>query len=434
MNAIRNPSFQRTGRLYRVQGSIHAKVSAAIGELVWIRVNHGKKVPAEVIGFDDDRAQLMPMMSGYQFHEGDLVIASGSPMKIPVGKQLLGRVLDATGTPIDNQGYLKTRQHVSLQVRPPTPMDRADISKPFETGIRAIDSMLTIGMGQRVGIFAGSGVGKSTLLGNIARHAVSDVNVVVLVGERGREVRPFIENCLGPDGMKKSVVIVSTSDESPLFRVRAVETAISIAHWLRDQNLNVLMMMDSLTRFASAQKELGLLLGEPPSTRGYPPSVFQKMAGVLEQLGNSATGSITGLITVLVDGDDMNEPVADSARSILDGHIVLKRELAEKNHYPAIDVLASISRLAREITSQEHQQSVATLRNTMSLYREVELLVQIGAYKRGNTPATDSAIDSNPLIHKFLQQANEKTNFETTLKLLDQLATHCRTRASEAAQ
>ncbi len=433
MNAVGQNFLERTGRLYRVQGSIHAKVSAAIGELVQIRVNSGALVPAEVIGFDSDKAQLMPMVSGFQFHQGDLVIATGKPMQIPVGKQLLGRVLDATGRPIDGKGLLRATQKTSLQVRPPTPMQRADINLPFETGVRAIDSMLTIGMGQRVGIFAGSGVGKSTLMGNIARHAVADVNVVALIGERGREVRPFIEHSLGPEGLRKSVVIVSTSDESPLSRVRAVETSIAIAHWLRDQNLNVMMMMDSLTRFASAQKELGLLLGEPPTTRGYPPSVFQKMAGVLEQLGNSAQGSITGLITVLVDGDDMNEPVADSARSILDGHIVLRRDLAEKNHFPAIDVLASISRLAREITTAEHQKHVTTLKNTLAMYREVELLVQIGAYKRGNVPATDGAIDCIPLINAFLQQSEEKSTFDTTHQRLSELAAICRAKTGSGS-
>ena len=432
MNASAAKYLEETGRLYRVQGSIHAKVSASIGELVRIRVSNGQLIPAEVIGFDNNRAQLMPMVSGYQFHEGDLVIASGSRMQVPVGRELLGRVLDSTGNPIDRKGHLKSRTRVPLQLQPPTPMDRDAISQPFETGIRAIDSMLTIGTGQRVGIFAGSGVGKSTLLGNIARHAVSDVNVVALVGERGREVKPFIEHCLGPAGIKKSVVVVSTSDESPLSRVRAVETSIAIANWFRDQNLNVLLMMDSLTRFASAQKELGLMLGEPPTTRGYPPSVFQRMAGVLEQLGNSAGGSITGLITVLVDGDDMMEPVADSARSILDGHIVLNRELAEKNHFPAIDVLASISRLAKEITTKEHQADVATLRNTLALYREVELLVQIGAYTRGNTHATDGAIDCVPLINQFFQQESEKTTLEDSSRLLSKLATICRGKTQGA--
>ena len=435
MNTTVGNYVEQTGRLYKVQGSIHAKVSASIGELVRIRVSNGSLVPAEVIGFDDNRAQLMPMVSGFQFHEGDMVVASGRQMQIPVGKTLLGRVLDASGSPIDHKGHLKTNQKVSLQFRPPTPMDRDAIVQPFETGIRAIDSMLSIGMGQRVGIFAGSGVGKSTLLGNIARHAVSDVNVVAMVGERGREVKPFIESCLGPEGMRKSVVIVSTSDESPIFRVRAVETAIAIAHWFRDQNLNVLLMMDSLTRFASAQKELGLMLGEPPTSRGFPPSVFQKMAGVLEQLGNSAGGSITGLITVLVDGDDMNEPVSDQARSILDGHIVLDRELAEKNHFPAIDILGSISRLAREITTEEQRADVATIRNTLALYREVELLVQIGAYKRGNTPATDGAIDCVPMINQFFQQESEKTPIADTTRLLSKLAEICRgkTRAGGVA-
>lgn len=434
MNALKPEFFEQTGRLYRVQGSIHATVSASIGEMVRIRVSDGSLVPAEVIGFENNRAQLLPMSSGYQFHDGDLVIASGQTVRVPVGNQLLGRVLDATGSPIDNKGHLKTSQKVSLKLSPPTPLNRKNISTPFETGIRTIDSMLTLGTGQRVGIFAGSGVGKSTLLGNIARHAEADVNVVALIGERGREVKPFMEDSLGPEGMKKSVLVVSTSDESPLCRVRAAETAIAIANWFRDQSRNVMLMMDSLTRFATAQKELGLMLGEPPTTRGFPPSVFQRMAGILEQLGNSQSGSITGIITVLVDGDDMNEPVSDAARSILDGHIVLRREIAENNHYPAIDVLGSVSRLAREIVSENHNVDASIIRSTVALYREIETLIQMGAYKTGSNPSTDGAVECMPLINRFLRQNREKSSFGTTTTQLTELASICRDKVPGIGQ
>ncbi len=433
MNAKVNNYFERTGRLTRVQGSIHAHLPAAIGEFLWVRDSAGQLIPAEAIGFDTDNVQIMPLIANCKLQKDDLVIATGQEMTIPVGPELLGRVLDAMAQPIDGKGNLVTDQKVSLKMLAPNPLQRTEIEQPFETGIRAIDSLLTIGRGQRVGIFAGSGVGKSTLLGNIARHAESDVNIVSLVGERGREVRPFIEKSLG-DGIKKSVLIVSTSDESALARVRSVDTAIAIADWFRSSGKNVLLMMDSITRYATAQRELGLLLGEPPTSRGYPPRVFQQMACKLEQMGTSSTGSITALITVLVDGDDMNNPVADSARSILDGHIVLDRKIAERGHFPAIDVLASVSRLAKNLVPDSHNQQATTVRSTLALYREVEDLINIGAYHQGNNLRSDHAIACMPRVIQFLTQNGEKVGFAESRELLSKLSSECRVSSAGSDQ
>ncbi|MEL7338630.1 MAG: FliI/YscN family ATPase, partial [Planctomycetota bacterium] len=306
--------IQTTGRLQSVEGRMCATIDAGLGELVRITSNRGQSVLAEVIGFTDDKAQLMPYHSGVDFGRGDVVVSTGHRLRIPVGGELLGRVIDSMGRPIDSRGPLHCSGSTELHFGTPDPLTRPLIRDPFITGIRSIDGLLTLGQGQRVGLFAGSGVGKSTLLGEIAKHALCDINIVAMIGERGREVRPFIEETLGPNGLARSIVIVSTSDQPPLARVRASETAVAIASWFRDQGMNVLFMLDSLTRLAHAQRELGLLLGEPPTSRGYTPSVFQKMAQLLEQLGTSDRGVITGLLTVLVDGDDMNEPVADAAR------------------------------------------------------------------------------------------------------------------------
>ena len=392
------------GRLASVAGNVTAIVDAAMGDLVMIYPRSGSVVTAEVIGFDKDYVQLMPLGEDQSFRRGDLVKATGHRMLVPVGDELLGRVIDATGRPIDSKSNLDHVQKTSLRIQSPDPLQRQPISEPFVTGIRAIDGMLTIGKGQRVGLFAGSGVGKSTLLGEIANDAQSDVNVVALIGERGREVRPFIEESLGPAGLQRSIVIVSTSDEPPLARIRASELAVVIANWFRSRGKNVLLMLDSLTRLAHAQRELGLLLGEPPASRGYTPRTFQKMAELLEQLGNDSTGSITGLLTVLVDGDDMNDPVADAARSILDGHIVLSRSLAHRGHFPAIDVLASASRLLNELTSDEHRHGIQSCRSALAKYRDVEDLIQIGAYKKGAVPASDRAVEVVPYINQFLTQ------------------------------
>lgn len=417
-----NEWLRNTGRLVSVSGRVCANLDAGLGELVQIQSSPNKWVMAEVIGFDRDQVQLMPFESGTDFRHGNLVIATGRRMRIPVGYALLGRVLSATGQPIDAEGPLLCTQSTAIEFLSPDPLTRPHIRLPFVTGVRAIDGMLTLGQGQRVGLFAGSGVGKSTLLGEIARHAESDVNVVAMIGERGREVRPFLEESLGPDGLKKSVVIVSTSDQPPLARVRASEAAVVLASWFRAQGKNVLLMLDSLTRLSHAQRELGLLLGEPPTSRGYTPSVFQKMAQLLEQLGTSETGSITGLLTILVDGDDMNEPVADAARSILDGHIVLDRKLAHQGHFPAINVLSSASRLFNEVTTEQHKRFVQNARKVISKYREVEDLIQIGAYKRGMVPESDHAVDRFPAVNEFLRQPlNASNDFETTLRQLQVL-------------
>ena len=414
--------MKRTGRVTSVSGRICASIDAGMSELVQIQSAEGEKTLAEVIGFDRAEVQIMPFESGFDLRRGDLVTATGAKHTVPVGFELLGRVINSLGKTIDSKPPVHCRERIEVDRQSPDPLSRPDIIKPFVTGVRVIDGMLTMGQGQRVGLFAGSGVGKSTLLGEIAKSAESDVNVVALVGERGREVRPFIEQSLGPAGLQKSVVIVSTSDQPPLARIRASELAVAISSWFREQGKNVLLMLDSLTRLSHAQRELGLLLGEPPTSRGYTPSVFQKMAQLLEQLGTNRAGSITGLLTILVDGDDMNEPVADAARSILDGHIVLDRKLAHQGHFPAINVLSSASRLFNEVTSSEHKSLVSTPRKIIAKYREVEDLIQIGAYQRGAVPLADLAVDMLPEVNKFLQQdLNQPSSFETTLNRLGAL-------------
>lgn len=417
--------IRKTGRLKSVSGRICANIDAGLGELMRIHCSDGTSVLAESIGFDQDLVQLMPFESGVGFRRNDLVVSENHDMRIPVGNELLGRVINALGNPIDQLGPLRCSEQARFHTVSPDPLSRPKIKEPFETGIRAIDGMLTIGKGQRVGLFAGSGVGKSTLLGEIATHAESDVNVVAMIGERGREVRPFIEESLGPKGLERSIVIVSTSDQPPLARIRASEIAVIIANWFRGQGKNVLLMLDSLTRLSHAQRELGLLLGEPATSRGYTPSVFQKMAQLLEQLGTNSTGSITGLLTVLVDGDDMNDPVADSARSILDGHIVLDRKLAHQGHYPAIDILSSASRLFNEVTDSDHKASVANIRKIIARYQKVEDLIQIGAYKKGVVPESDQAVEKLPAVNRFLQQSlSEPHHLKDTTQELNKLRQH----------
>lgn len=414
--------LHNTGRLQSVEGRMCATIDAGLGELVRVTSSSGQTVLAEVIGFTDDKAQLMPYQSGVDFQRGNVVVSTGRRLRIPVGPELLGRVIDAMGRPIDSLGPIHCHDWAELHFDSPDPLRRPLIREPFITGIRSIDGLLTLGQGQRVGLFAGSGVGKSTLLGEIAKHALCDINVVAMIGERGREVRPFIEDTLGPEGLARSIVIVSTSDAPPLARVRASESAVAIASYFRDAGMNVLFMLDSLTRLAHAQRELGLLLGEPPTSRGYTPSVFQKMAQLLEQLGTSDRGVITGLLTVLVDGDDMNEPVADAARSILDGHIVLDRKLAHQGHFPAINVLSSASRLFNEVTDKSHQANASQIRRVLAKYNEVEDLLQIGAYRKGAMPESDRAIDANPEVNRFLRQAmNEPSPFENTQAAMQRL-------------
>jgi flagellum-specific ATP synthase len=397
-------TLQMVGGIHSIQGSITVSIPAAIGELCQIRGRDGRDCLAEVIGFSGDHAQIMPFGASTSLRRGDQVIALKRQMRVPVGDPILGRVVNAIGEPIDDKGPLHTTHWTPVAGGPPAALRRNEIADVFVTGQRAIDGMLTIGRGQRVGLFAGSGVGKSTLLGQIARHAISDLNIVVLVGERGREVVPFVEHSLGPEGMARSVVIVSTANETPLARVRAAESAMAMADWFRAQGKNVMLMLDSLTRFAMAQRDLGLMLGEPPTARGYTPSVFQKLAVLLERMGNSDRGSVTGIITVLVEGDDMNEPIADSARSILDGHIVLTRQLANAGHFPAIDVLSSASRLFLELTDAKHQSCAVAVRQIMTRYQEVADLLMIGAYQSGVSQKTDLAIELYPLVCQFLQQ------------------------------
>ncbi|MEZ6095639.1 MAG: FliI/YscN family ATPase [Pirellulaceae bacterium] len=396
--------FQIGGTLHSAQGAITASIPASIGQLVKIRLKDGSSCLAEVIGFRGKEAQLMPFQAESRLQQGNEVILLDKSMQVPAGYGMLGRVVNCLGEPIDSQGLVRDIRMVDFRVTPPSPMERRPITEIFHTGQKAIDGVLTMGVGQRVGLMAGSGVGKSTLLGDIAKFAEADLNVVALIGERGREVKPFIEESLGAEGLKRSVVVVSLADETPLARIRAGESAVAIANWFRNQGKKVLLMFDSLTRWAMAQRELGLMLGEPPTSRGYTPSVFQKQAVLLENLGNSDTGSMTALLTVLVEGDDTNDPVADAARSILDGHIFLSRELANAAHFPAIDIRSSASRLFMELTDRDHRRAALALRQIQTAYYDVQEMLQVGAYVKGSLPQTDLAIELFPRIQKFLQQ------------------------------
>ncbi|SDF50877.1 type III secretion system ATPase, FliI/YscN, partial [Thermoanaerobacter thermohydrosulfuricus] len=350
---------------------------------------------------------------------GSKVIATGQTLRINVGNELLGRVLDGLGNPIDGKGPIKFEKSIPINNVPPDPLERKRIREVIPLGIKAIDGLLTCGKGQRIGIFAGSGVGKSTLLGMMARNAKADLNVIALIGERGREVNEFLEKDLGEEGLKKSVVVVATSDTPALIRVKGAMTATAIAEYFRDQGLDVLLMMDSVTRFAMAQREVGLSIGEAPVSRGYTPSVFSVLPKLLERSGCSKKGSITALYTVLVDGDDLNEPIADAVRGILDGHIVLSRKLANKNHYPAIDVLASVSRVINDIITEEHKELIARFKDILATYTEAEDLINIGAYNFGSNPKIDEAIELNEKMNSFLRQRiDESYDFETTKQLL----------------
>ncbi|MDN5316635.1 MAG: flagellum-specific synthase, partial [Thermoanaerobacterium sp.] len=350
---------------------------------------------------------------------GNSVISTGQKLKIGVGEELLGRVIDALGNPIDGKGPIKFKKLVSTNNVPPNPIERKRIREVMPLGIKAIDGLLTCGKGQRIGIFAGSGVGKSTLLGMIARNAKSDINVIALIGERGREVNEFIEKDLGEDGLKRSILVVSTSDTPALMRVKGAMTATSIAEYFRDQGLDVLFMMDSVTRFAMAQREIGLSIGEAPVSRGYTPSVFSVLPKLLERAGSAKNGSITALYTVLVDGDDLNEPITDAVRGILDGHVVLSRKLANKGQYPAIDILASISRVMNDIVSDEHKNLSSKFKSILSVYEESEDLINIGAYAKGSNPKIDEAISlHDDMINYIKQNTDENYNFEDELNML----------------
>lgn len=400
-----------------------AEIPAAIGEICEIRTSSDERLLAEVVGVQDHSSQIMSFHHSAGLKPGCEVIATGRHVSVPVGPPLLGRVLNGLGQPLDDAGPLNVRRWRAVDQETPSALKRQRITQPLATGQKVIDGLLTMGCGQRVGLFAGSGVGKSTLMGEIAKHASADLNVICLVGERGREVLPFLEDCLGEEGRRRSVVVVATSDETPLMRIQAVRSAITIADDFRSRGANVLFFLDSLTRLAFAQRELGLLRGEPPGTRGYPPSVYTVLASTLEKLGNDDVGSITGLITVLVDGDDMDEPIADAARSILDGHIVLSRKIASRGQYPAVDVLYSLSRLFREVTTKEHQQAAQRMRQILATYEDVADLIQLGMYQKGASPQIDEAITLMPRILSFLkQEIGQSCSFPQMLSDLTQFA------------
>jgi FliI/YscN family ATPase len=378
---------------------------AAVGEICRIEsAGHHGSTLAEVVGFRNHHVLLMPLGELHGIHPGSEVIALGSALRVPVGDELLGRVIDGLGQPLDDLGPIQAGADVSLSSPPPHPLKRQRISHCFRTGVRAIDTFIPCGRGQRLGIFAGSGVGKSTLLGMIASQAEADVNVIALIGERGREVREFLEKDLDETGRRKSVVVVATSNQPAIARLKGAFVAMAVAEHFRDQGRNVLLMMDSVTRFAMAQREIGLAVGEPPATRGYTPSVFSLMPQLLERAGSGETGSITGLFTVLVEADDMNDPIADAVRSILDGHVVLTRELATQNHYPAIDVLESVSRLTRDLTTPDQQKLTARGREALATYRKNQDLINIGAYPAGTNPAIDLSIQLHEPMKTFLCQ------------------------------
>lgn len=417
-------AYHRKGKLARVIGLLVESIGppSSIGDLCKIYLpDDSPPVLAEVVGFNDNRVLLMPYSPLSKIAPGCLVESTGKPISIKVGPSLIGTVLNSLGEPMDQTTLAKGLKSVPIDREPPNPLERPRILQPISMGVRAIDGLLTVGQGQRVGIFAGSGVGKSTLLGMIARQSSADLNIIALVGERGREVREFIERELGPEGLQKSIVVVATSDQPALMRIKAALTATAIAEYFRDQGQNVLLMMDSVTRVAMAQRELGLAIGEPPTTKGYPPSVFAILPKLLERAGSAKVGTITGFYTVLVDGDDMDEPIADAVRGILDGHIVLDRKLAEKGQYPAINILRSISRVMTQITTHEHREAANHLRSKLAQYLEVEDLLQIGAYKKGSSESLDAAIRDYPDILTYLkQQEHEKVDREHAIQALVQ--------------
>lgn len=420
---LENTYFDRLGKVSKIVGLTIESIGpdAKLNDLCEIIAEDGKRIMAEVVGFRDKSLLLMPFDSVEGVGVGCMVENTGKPLSIPVGDELLGHTLDGVGR-LDDGSILELNEEYPAEAQPPDPMDREIISEVLPLGVKAVDGLITVGKGQRIGIFAGSGVGKSTLMGMFARNTKAEVNVIALIGERGREVREFVEHDLGEEGMARSVVVVATSDKPALIRNKAAKTATSIAEYFRDQGKDVLLMMDSLTRFSMAQREIGLASGEPPVTRGYPPSVYSEMPRLLERAGNSDKGSITGLYTVLVDGDDFNEPITDTARSILDGHIMLDRRLAQRNHYPAIDVLQSISRVMSAIADREHKQAAGKMKNVLATYREAEDLINIGAYKSGSNKNIDFAIEKIDKVNEFLmQETHTKYDFEDEIETLEEM-------------
>lgn len=393
-----------------------------LGELCYIYNGHGDAIPCEVVGFRNNRVLLMSLGEMTNIAPGSEVYPTGKVHLVGVSEALCGRVIDALGNPIDGKGPIKAEKFYPVMAAPPPPLKRQLIKNVLSTGVKAIDATCTTGQGQRIGIFSGAGLGKSTLLSMIAKMSTADINVIALIGERGREVREFIERDLGKHGLAKSVVIVATSDQAALLRTKGAYTATAIAEYFRDAGRNVIFMMDSITRYAMALREIGLAVGEPPTTRGYTPSVFAMLPKLLERTGNSINGIITGIYTILVEGDDLNDPVADTVRAILDGHIVLSRKLATANQYPAIDVLNSLSRLMIAITTPEQYARAGRLRDILQVYKEAEDLINIGAYAAGSNPKIDEAIALIGRVRKFLkQEANESFTFAETEKLLKEL-------------
>ncbi len=409
------------GRITRVVGLVmegHGPGSS-IGEFCHVYPrDSAEPVQCEVVGFTDDKILLMPLGEVRGIGPGSKIVARRNTAAVGVGPGLLGRTLDGLGNPIDGLGPLDIERHYPLWATPPNPLSRRRIQKPLNVGVKAINGLLTVGKGQRIGIFAGSGVGKSVLLGMMARNTEADVNVIALVGERGREVKEFIEKDLGEEGLKRSILVVATSDQPPLVRMRASLMATAIAEYFRDQGKDVLLMMDSISRFAMAQREIGLAVGEPPATKGYPPSVFAHLPRLLERAGTSqGSGSITGFYTILAEGDDVNDPIADAARAILDGHIVLTRELASQGHYPAIDILSSISRVMTDVVTPEHRAQAMKVKSVIATYRKAYDLISIGAYKHGSDPKVDHAIKVIDKVNAFLRQdIPERTNYENCLQ------------------
>jgi len=414
-------SIQPDGKVSQVIGLVIEATlhNGTLGELCEIRTQTGNVIRAEIVGFRGDKVLLMPLDETVGISPSSRVRLSPRPLSVLVGPQLKGRILDGLGNPIDGKGPIRAEQRRPVYNTPPNPLLRQKINTILTTGVRAIDGLVTVGKGQRVGIFSGSGVGKSVLLGMMARYTDAEINVIALIGERGREVREFIERDLGEEGLKRSVVIVATSDQAAMVRVKGALIALSIAEYFRDEGADVMLLMDSLTRVAMAQREIGLAVGEPPTTKGYTPSVFALLPKLLERAGCGAKGSISGLFTVLVEGDDMDEPISDAARAILDGHIVLSRKLATKGHYPAVDVLRSISRLKNEIIKDDQKQDSQKFLELLANYRESEDLINIGAYVAGSNPKVDLAIKNMDAMNQFLRQdMQDSSSLRETIKAL----------------
>jgi len=419
-------TYKRYGKVLRVVGLMIESEGpqVSIGEVCYIHSTNNSQKPiiCEVVGFNKENIILMPYAEVTEIGPGSLVESTGKPLSIKIGRSLAGMVIDSLGNPLDGSPLPKGLSYYLTEQSPSNPMLRPPISQPLQVGVKAIDALLTVGKGQRIGIFAGSGVGKSTLLGMIARNSKADINVIALIGERGREVREFIEKELGEEGLERSIVVAATSDQPALMRLRGAYTATAICEYFRDLGYQVNLMMDSVTRIAMAQREIGLAIGEPPTTKGYPPSVFSKLPKLLERTGTNDKGTITAFYTVLVDGDDMNEPIADTVRGILDGHFIMDRKIAERGQYPAINVLKSISRVMNQIADEEHKEAAGEIRTLLAAYEENSELITIGAYKRGTNKEIDRAIAYYPKILSFLKQdIFEYRTIDETIQLMKSL-------------